>query len=1012
MNIRSFLNKKQIKKYSSIVSKINREVPNVEKQNITLASIKASSDSKNNKIIKAMAVAKIAAQKAIGMSYYDVQLMGALALIDGKIAQMKTGEGKTLMCSAAVAANYVLGFKTHVATANEYLAQRDAETLKGVYDEFGITSAFNVSGMDSETKKNAYNADVVYSTAQEMGFDYLRDNLVKDKNEKIQPNNFLDVKAIIDEADFILIDEARTPLIISGQADTLTPEFYQQIKTIALLLEKMESEPKKDPMLINVVHTPKGDFWVDYKTKAVHLSDDGFDRLERELVTHGVLVAASNANMQADSLYHKNNLWIVEEILNALKAQHLFLKDKQYVVKDEQIVIVDENTGRLSPGRTWSDGLHQAIEAKENLKINALNTTMGTISIQNYFRLYGKISGMTGTAILSADEFEQIYSCTVVEIPTNKNMIRLDNPDIVYMKAEQKYEHIILDIIERHKKSQPILVGTTSVLESEHISALLQTAGIAHYVLNAKNHALEAQIIAQAGSPGAVTVSTSMAGRGTDIILGGNKDELIHIKKNQIATMSDLIERLTQKINVISEGLDEQLNSSESDEHLKNLKEVNQHLIHHTLGFDLQKYQSIGIQMSIYLQSFLNSIVQNSLVDFMSAPELSKLKSIIEELLTITQLSLDEGDSKWKAWRETAIASGGLCVVGCSRNESRRIDDQLRGRSGRQGDVGESIFYVSFEDSWMSAFAQSSMFQILRNNIDPNTAIESRLITSSIEKAQRTIEGMHFDNRKQLFQYDSVLDEARRSFFDIRDKFILDHKTIENIFLENIKTKMSTLADWRHTQSVEIQVLGQTQSTPLDVAMEDVYIEAKQDTPIRRRLMTAILAHTLSIKLANSEKLFTIIELSGFWDKFNQAGITQDTQFKDFVQSEILAYFSYMTEQFWVWFNAQSLEVLDNSWIDYLSITEEIRKSSSLSAMAQKNPLYEYKKACYELFSNIVQGFIDQMPDAMFDKIEINFEPPEETSLPIETIYINQADDFSLNGEQKEGNVASEPQTE
>jgi preprotein translocase subunit SecA len=941
--LHEYFNNKQIKKYKKDIDAINdiytknKEIKDKDLVKMLL-NLRNGNSSKKHKINNAIAIAKEASEVSLGMSYYDVQIMGALALIEGKIAQMKTGEGKTLMCSAAVAANFALGYKTHVATANEYLASRDEETLQPLYRALGISSASNIAGQGIEEKKDAYSKDVLYSTSQEMGFDYLRDNLVKDIHEKIQPQDYSNVIAIIDEADFILIDEARTPLIISGSSSPQGDEFYHKVKAIAVSLKKMAYEPVKS--LTGEYDTAPGDFWVDYKTRSIYLAEDGYHAVEK-LLTEQALMTGTN-------LYTRDNLWLVEEVLNALKAQYLYIIDKQYVVQDGEVVIVDENTGRLSVGRSWSDGLHQAIEAKENLQINSMTSTLRTISIQNYFRHYGKISGMTGTAAVCREEFDEIYNCPVVEIPTNRAMIRKDYPDRVFMEAKYKYQAIVKDIKNRHEKGQPILVGTTSVNESELISKMLTEQKIFHYVLNAKNHSLEAQIISQAGISGAVTVATSMAGRGTDIILGGNKEEIIKSKQHQIGNLEYITQMILQSL------------------------EKNGESVQYT---DLVETSSYDFSNLVNIQNFIQETHGKGY-----ERETEALKTDLNDSLLLQGLlknQITEIEENWKANRQKSVDAGGLCIIGCSRNESRRIDDQIRGRAGRQGDVGESAFYISFEDNWLQVFARSSMFKVLRNNLEPDQPITSSFVSSSIEKAQRSIEGMYFDNRKNTFQYDSVLNESRVNFFKIRDSMITDNSLVKTILLQSVKDNLQKIEDMHYVLSEQIKVEDKIYS--ISDAMDSV-LDNSGDFEHRKEIFLKVLQNLFDLNPQNAFKLMHIIGLQKFWEKVESGAVKTDEDFKQILETGIMDYFSFMEDDFWTWFKARCLEDLDNLWIDYLSITEEIRNSSGLVTMAQKNPLYEYKRSCYELFKNFIEKFRDTMLDGMMDKISFTDreELPEE----------------------------------
>lgn len=758
MILTQFFNKKNLNRYKLLVEKIHKIADknyiNLEIQNCAekLLEIKISKLKDKDKILHAMAIAKKAAQYVLGMSYYDVQLMGALSLVDGCISEMKTGEGKTLTCSAAVAANFVLGYKTHVATANEYLATRDLETLKPLYTILGITSGYCTSKMEKNQKRMAYDCEVLYSTAQELGFDFLRDNLVYNIKEKIQPLRFNNFKIIIDEADFILIDEARTPLIISGESPIKNKDEYQLIRNISKQLKKMEKAPNES--LIEIEEMPEGDFWVDEKYKTVYLSESGYVRLE-ELSFKNEIIKTN----EVSALYENHNSWIIHETLNALKAEYCYIKDKDYIVQNNEIIIIDTNTGRLSQGRSWSNGLHQAIETKELVKINPETITLGSISIQNFFRNYVKISGMSGTVMQSSQEFQEIYNTETISIPTNKEMIRKDYEDLIYLSMDSKYRGIIKDVEERHKRGQPILIGTTSVSESEIISNLLKKKEIKHHVLNAKNNFLEAQIIAQAGQPYAVTVSTSMAGRGTDIILGGNKEGLINI-------IDENRKNLTERLSFLTLML-EQLNLEENN---NNVNDYENSLVVNDTNIDEQ----------------ISLLYENEHIKFLLNRGIVFIKNHIENIdkLLINKKSIIE--KSHKGWREKVINEGGLFVLGSSRNESRRIDNQLRGRAGRQGDVGESTFYLSIEDPWVNIFGKNPIFKHLAKTLPPNDAISSPLVTKAFAKAQMSIESLHFNYRKDTFQYDSVADEGRRQFMNLRNILLLNNDKVLEILKDSL----------------------------------------------------------------------------------------------------------------------------------------------------------------------------------------------------------------------------------
>ncbi len=926
--LRKFLNDRVLNQYKKNQQEIDNlyfSFKDIQLEDIKnkILEIKASKDYAKAKINKAIALAKIASEKVLKMSYYDVQIMGGLTLIDGKIAQMKTGEGKTLMCSVAVAANFVLGQKTHVATANEYLAQRDQLTLKPLFDALGISSSFNGNSMTSEMKKAAYNCDVVYSTAQEMGFDYLRDNLLKNMEQRVQPLNFSEISIIIDEADFILIDEARTPLIISGLANSMSPDFYHRIRNIAKKLIKMPNPPEKSKIQIGEYITPPGDFWVDDTKKEAYLSEEGYTHLEKILLEEKII------NHDKNELYDSKNLWLLHEITNALKAEYLYIKDKQYVVQNDEIVIVDENTGRLSHGRSWSEGLHQAIEAKEMMNINPLTATLGKVSIQNYCKNYAKLSGMTGTAMESAIEFEQIYNTAVVDIPTNKPMIRKDLSDMVFINQEGKYNSMIELIKEKHQKLQPLLIGTTSVFESEYISQLLTKEKILHHVLNAKNHAYEAQIISQAGLPGAVTVSTSMAGRGTDIILGGNIEKFEQIKFSQIDKITDI------------------LSSLEHHEHDKE-KLIDENIIKGIIG-------QLSNQSMIDLEKLLNDEVFNEDIYYVSQPHKEDVKTNLNALKKKINEEIKELETNFKLNKEIVLKSGGLCVIGASRNESRRIDDQLRGRAGRQGDIGESIFFVSFDDSWLQSLKSSPVFMLLQKNVDASQSISSGMVSRSIEKAQRGIDGLFFEGRKAMYQYDSVLDESRRAFFKLRDSFAQDNLKTKSILLSGISKRLQLLKD---TIYIETQYQnGKLISEMLDTLTTANTNENEEQKDLKRQQLIDIIENILSIDKMNCVKIASIFEIHQIFEEINLKKIHDESTLVDFFEKALNQFFSSMTDDLWFWLNEQGFDLLDAEWIYYLELTEEIRKWIGFTQLSQKNPLYEYKKECFNIFESMIMNF-------------------------------------------------------
>ncbi|MDH5435849.1 MAG: preprotein translocase subunit SecA, partial [Gammaproteobacteria bacterium] len=604
---------------------------------------------------EAFATVREAANRVHGMRHFDVQLIGGMVLNDGKIAEMRTGEGKTLVATLAAYLNALPGTAVHVITVNDYLAKRDSGWMGQIYSFLGMTTGVILSGQSPEEKKAAYQADITYGTNNEFGFDYLRDNMAFAASDRMQRGLSF---AVIDEVDSILIDEARTPLIISGPVDG-GPELYHQINRIIPELKRQEGEAKKEGEIEG-----DGDFTIDEKSRQVYLTEAGHERAEELLFKAGLIG-------EGESLYDASHINLMHHLNAGLRAYTLFEKDVHYIVQNNEIVIVDEFTGRTMSGRRWSEGLHQAIEAKEGVPIQQENQTLGSITFQNYFRMYKKLSGMTGTADTEAFEFQQIYGLEVIVIPTHRDMIRDDAIDLVYLTAKEKFNAIIEDIRESRKKGQPVLVGTASIDVSEHISKLLNKENIKHEVLNAKQHEREADIIAQAGMPGAVTIATNMAGRGTDIVLGGNVE-------SQIAALDN------------------------PDE------------------------------------------------------------------MTISRLRTD-----WKKVHDQVLASGGLHVIGTERHESRRIDNQLRGRSGRQGDPGSTRFYLSMEDSLMRIFASERIAGLMQKlGMEEGEAIEHPWVTKAIENAQRKVEGHNFDIRKQLLEFDDVANDQRKVVYEQRNELM------------------------------------------------------------------------------------------------------------------------------------------------------------------------------------------------------------------------------------------------
>ena len=749
---------------------------------------------------EAFAVCREASRRVMGMRHFDVQLIGGMVLHDGKIAEMRTGEGKTLVATLPAYLNALAGKGVHVVTVNDYLASRDAGIMAPLYNFLGLSVGVNLSQMPHDAKQDAYAADITYGTNNEFGFDYLRDNMVYSPAERVQkPLSF----AIVDEVDSILIDEARTPLIISGPADD-NVDMYRRMNAIPALLVRQQAEDGE------------GDYWVDEKAHTVMLSEAGFEHAEAALVAADLL-------KEGESLYSAANITLMHHLMAALRAHALFHRDQHYVVQDGEIVIVDEFTGRLMAGRRWSEGLHQAVEAKEGVNINRENQTLASITFQNYFRLYKKLAGMTGTADTEAYEFQQIYGLETVVIPTNRPMVRKDSLDLVYRTGQEKYNAILADITDCHQRGQPVLVGTTSIENSELLAGLLKQAGLPHNVLNAKEHAREADIIVQAGRPGVVTVATNMAGRGTDIVLGGN---------------------IAPEIKAI-----------ESDE---------------------------------------------SLTADDRAQCIAALKA------------------EWQARHDAVLAAGGLHIIGTERHESRRIDNQLRGRSGRQGDPGSSRFYLSLEDPLLRIFASERVSAIMqRLNMPEGEAIEHSWVTRAIENAQRKVEGRNFDIRKQLLEYDDVANDQRRVIYQQRNE-ILESEEVSDMIAAMRDDVLSQLFDtWMPPQSIEEQ---------WDAAGLMRVLEAD---------------YQISVPLADWIKAEPNAELDTFKIRILE-------QARALYDEKVAAVGAASMQQFE---RAVLLQHFDGAWREHLAALDHLRQGIHLRGYAQKNPKQEYKREAFELFS-------------------------------------------------------------
>ncbi|MDA6067074.1 preprotein translocase subunit SecA [Idiomarina abyssalis] len=752
---------------------------------------------------EAFATVREASKRVFGMRHFDVQLIGGMVLNDNRIAEMKTGEGKTLTATLPAYLNALPGKGVHIITVNDYLAKRDAEFNQPLFDFLGLTVAFNIPGMAPEDKKAAYQADITYGTNNEFGFDYLRDNMAFAPQDRVQRElNY----ALVDEVDSILIDEARTPLIISGPAED-SSEMYRKMNELVPHLVRQEKEDTEE-------EKGDGDFTIDEKAKQLHLTEHGQEHIEELLKEKGMLEAD-------DSLYSAANISLLHHINAALRAHHLFQKDVDYIIKDDKIVIVDEHTGRTMEGRRWSEGLHQAVEAKEGVPIQNENQTLASITFQNYFRLYNKLAGMTGTADTEAFEFQSIYGLETIVLPTNKPMIRDDRADLIYLTTLEKYEAIAEDIEECRKQKRPVLVGTVSIENSELLSNLLKKKKIPHAVLNAKFHEKEADIIAQAGRPGTVTIATNMAGRGTDIVLGGS-------------WMAEV------------EKLDEPTNE--------------------------------------------------------------KIEKIKQE---------------WQKLHDAVIEAGGLHIIGTERHESRRIDNQLRGRAGRQGDPGSSRFYLSLEDSLMRIFASERMATMMKRlGMKEGEAIEHPWVTRAIENAQRKVEGRNFDVRKQLLEYDDVANDQRSVVYEQRNELLDEGDISETIVAIREDVINSVISEYVPPQSL-------AELWDLKGLEERLRGDFHIDVPLQKWLEEEEHFHEEVLRERVLEKL-----IASYQEK------------EEMVGPEVLRRFE----------KSIMLQSLDQHWKEHLAAMDHLRQGIHLRGYAQKNPQQEYKKEAFALFTDMLEA--------------------------------------------------------
>ncbi len=752
---------------------------------------------------EAFAVCREASRRVMGMRHFDVQMIGGITLHEGRIAEMRTGEGKTLVATLPTYLNALTGNSVHVVTVNEYLARRDANWMRPLYEFLGLSVGVVVPGQNPLEKREQYQADIVYGTNNEFGFDYLRDNMAFSLEDKVQRGLHF---AIVDEVDSILIDEARTPLIISGPAED-SSEMYKAInRLVPNLIRGEESDEEQE--------RGNGHYYVDEKSRSIELTEEGHEYIEELLISEGIL-------KEGESLYAANNLPLLHHVHAALKAHAIYQKNVEYIIQNGQVVIVDEHTGRTMPGRRWSDGLHQAVEAKEGLKIQPESQTLASTTFQNYFRLYEKLSGMTGTADTEAFEFHQIYGLDVVVIPTNKEVRRIDFNDVIYATQKEKYDAVIEEIRTVTAAGRPVLVGTASIESSEYVSALLTKAKVAHNVLNAKENAREAQIIADAGRPGAVTIATNMAGRGTDIMLGGNWEA-----------------------------------------------------------------------------------------------EVAALENPAEE-----QIAAIKAD--WQKRHDGVLEAGGLHIIGTERHESRRIDNQLRGRAGRQGDAGSTRFFLSLEDNLMRIFMSERMRGMMQAlGMKDGESIEHKMVTNAVEKAQRKVEGRNFDIRKQLLEYDDVANDQRRVVYNQRNDLMA---------MDNIGEIISNIRQDVVTETISQFIAPQSLEEQWDIEGLEATLKEQFDTelPVRQWLDTEEKLYEETLR----ERILQAIQ-AAYDAKAEQAGVAVLHQFEKQVM----------------------LQVLDNLWKEHLATMDYLRQGIHLRGYGQKNPKQEYKRESFLLFEQLLKN--------------------------------------------------------
>ncbi len=897
-------NTRKIKKLQPIVAEINlleEDIQHLSDEQLKEKTVefremldKADNDEELEDILdeilpEAFAVVREAAKRVLGMRHFDVQLMGGMVLHQGQIAEMKTGEGKTLVATLPAYLNGLTGRGVHIVTVNDYLARRDAEWMGQVHRFLGLTVGLIQSGMNPEERKKNYACDVTYTTNSELGFDYLRDNMATAMAEVVQrPPNF----CIIDEVDSILIDEARTPLIISGQVERPT-EKYIKAAEIAKKLEMQEDE--EDPK----------DYEVDEKARNVLMTDQGFEKAEQLL---GV-----------GDLYDQENPW-AHYIFNAIKAKELFTKDVNYIVKNKEVVIVDEFTGRVLAGRRWSDGLHQAIEAKEGVPIQRETQTLATITYQNFFLLYNKLSGMTGTAKTEETELEKVYNLQVTIVPTNRPSQRYDYPDVVYKTEPAKWKAVAAEVEEMHQQGRPILVGTTSVEKSEVISALLQQSNIPHNILNARpeNVERESEIVAQAGRKGAVTIATNMAGRGTDIILGGNSDYMARLKIRQYL-MPQIV--MPEDDNLMAGGMggNNRRPQGFGQDTKKKKWQPSADIFPTELSPETQNMIKDAVKFAVdeYGQQSLSELEAEEKIAIASENAPTE-DPVIEKLRQVYKAIRKEYDAFTDAEHEEVIELGGLHVIATERHESRRIDNQLRGRAGRQGDPGSTKFFLSLEDNLLRIFGGDRVAGLMNAfRVEEDMPIESKMLTRSLEGAQKKVETFYYDTRKQVFEYDEVMNNQRRAIYAERRRV-----------LEGLDLKEQVLQYAEKTMDEIVDAYVNPELPPEEWDVENLVSKVKEFV----YLLEDITAKDMEDMTVAEMKIFLHEEVRKAYD------IKEDQV--DKVRPGLMR----EAERFFI------LQQIDTLWREHLQSMDALRESIGLRGYGQKDPLIEYKQEGYEMF--------------------------------------------------------------